>query len=204
VLEADVYAALAGLTRTPSLFFPQDGDTLAAKATATWTLLSPARVSIRVLDRDGNVVRTGPTDKAFAAGTARWAWNGRDDAGAFAARGLYQVVVTAGNGEQSATQRVSVRADAFRLSTSVETAVRGSSFVVTAVTAERLGAAPRVLVRQPGMDPWTVTMTARSASTWTAVVTPRKRGTAGMLSLVVRGRDTAGGVNASTIRLVLD
>ncbi len=200
----DVYAALKALTRSPKVFFPQDADTLARTATAGFTLLAPARVTIRVIDKDGAVVRSGMTDKALPAGTATWRWNGKTDAGAFAPRGAYRIVVAATNGTQQAMQRTSVHADAFRLSTSVPAAVRGTAIKVTAVTAERLSTTPRVVVRQPGLDPWSVRMTKRSSTTWTAIVTPKKGGSTGTLTLVVRATDTKGGSNTSTIRLVLE
>ncbi len=202
--EVDVFAALAAVRRSPRLFFPQDGDRLARKVSASWTLLSPASISVRVLDADGALVRTGPTDRAFPAGAAAWAWNGKNDAGAVAAPGLYRIVVTGGNGTQSATQQVSVLADAFKLKSSVTTAVRGTPLVLTAISAEPLATAPRVVVRQPGHDPWTVTMTGKSGSTWTAVVKPKRGGTPGVLRLVVKARDTGHGRNASTLRLVLE
>ena len=202
--EVDVFAALATLRRSSRLFFPQDGDALARKVTASWTLLSPASISVRVLDADGTLVRTGPTDRAFPAGAAGWAWNGRDDAGAVAPAGLYRIVVTAGNGIQSATQQVSILADAFKLTASVTAAVRGTPLVLTAISAEPLATAPRVIVRQPGHDPWRMTMTRKSGSTWTAVVKPRRTGTPGVLRLVVKARDTGHGRNASSLRLVLE
>jgi flagellar hook assembly protein FlgD len=202
--EIDVYAALKDLTRSPRLFFPQDADTLAPKSTAGFTLLAPASVTIRVIDKDGVVVRTGIADKALPAGPATWTWNGKTDAGAFAPRGAYRIVVAATNGTQRAVQRASVHADAFLISTSVAVAVRGTSVTVTAVTAERLATTPRVVVRQPGLQPWSVKMTKRSSTTWTAVVTPKKGGSTGTLTLGVKATDTKGGSNASTIRLVLE
>ena len=141
--EIDVYAALQALTRTPKVFFPQDADTLAQKSTASFTLLAPASVTIRVIDKDGTVVRTGITDKALPAGPATWSWNGKTDAGAFAPRGAYRIVVAATNGTQRAVQRAPVHADAFLLSTSTPAAVRGTAVTVTAVTAERLSTTPR-------------------------------------------------------------
>jgi flagellar hook assembly protein FlgD len=199
----DVYAALAGLARTPVSFFPQDGDALAPRTVASFALKAPALVTIRVLDKDGAVIRSGPTDKELAAGPATWAWNGKTDAGDFAKRGTYRIQVAATNGTQGAVQTVSVRADAFRLSTSVATAVRGKSLRVTAVTVEPLSATPRVVVRQPGLDAWTVTMTKKSSTTWTAVVTPKKGGSAGTLSLTVKAIDSKGGTNSSVLRLAL-
>ena len=202
--EIDVYAALKALTRSPKVFFPQDADTLARRATASFTLLAPASVTIRVIARDGTVVRTGITDKALPVGPATWTWNGKTDAGAFAPRGAYRIVVAATNGTQRAVQGASVHAEAFLLSMSAAAAVRGTAFKVTAVTAERLSTTPRVVVRQPGREPWSVKMTKLSSTTWTAVVTPKKGGSTGTLTLVVKATDTQGGSNASTIRLVLE
>ena len=201
--EVDVFAALAALRRSPRLFFPQDEDALARKGTASWTLLSPASISVRVLDADGGLVRTGPTDRVFPAGAARWAWNGRGDDGAIAPAGLYRIVVTAGNGVQSATQQVSIRADAFKLTSSATAAVRATPLVLTAVSAEPLAITPRVIVRQPGLGRWTVTMTRKSGTTWTAVVKPKRSATPGVLRLVVKARDIGHGLNASTLRLAL-
>ncbi len=76
-VAVDVYAALAGLARSTALFYPQDGDTLAAKASISFRLQSPAQVTVRVLDASGAVVRTAFADKALAAGPVTWTWNGK-------------------------------------------------------------------------------------------------------------------------------
>jgi flagellar hook assembly protein FlgD len=203
-VEIDVYAALAALTRSPKVFFPQDRDSLAQQSTATFTLRSPASVTIQVVDNDGTPVRTGMTDKSLPAGSRTWAWNGKTDAGTSAPRGVYRIVVAATNGTQRAMQRVPVHADAFNLSPSVASAVRGTAFKVTAVSAERLSTAPRIVVRQPGLEPWSVRMTKLSSTTWTADVKPKKGGKAGTLTLVVKATDSKGGANASTVRMVLE
>ncbi len=201
--EVDSYGALAGLARTPVWFFPQDADTLARKTTASFTLLAPASVTVRVLDRDGALVRTGMTDRALPAGAATWAWNGKNDAGAFVARGRYRIVVSATNGTQAASLATSVGTEAFRLSTSATTATRGKAIRITAVTIEGLSTTPKVIVRQPGFAPWTIAMTKKTATTWTAVVTPKRGGMAGTMSLTVRATDTKGSVNTSVTRLAL-
>jgi flagellar hook assembly protein FlgD len=199
--QVDVYAALTGISRTPSLFFPQDGDKLARKAVVSFKLLSPATVTVLVLDANGTTVRTGRSGVKLRAGAASWAWNGKLDDGSFAPRGLYRIQVTATNGTQSASLSTSVRADAFTLKTSAETASRRAGLVLTATTAESLRAAPKVVVRQPGLAPWSVTMTRHGSTRWTATITPRKGGTTGSLVLVVRATDSLGGSNSS--RLVL-
>jgi flagellar hook assembly protein FlgD len=200
--EVDVFAALRGLARSPSLFYPQDADTLARTTKVTWTLQSPASVSIRVLDAKGAVVRTAMTAKAFAAGTQAWSWAGKTDAGSWAARGTYRIVVTATNGSQAASQWTTVLADAFRVAVSTPTATRGKAVTVTATSAETLGGTPKVVVRQPGLADWSVAMTKAGAA-WTATVTPKKAGTAGTMTLVVRATDSAGGTNRTTVKLAL-
>jgi flagellar hook assembly protein FlgD len=201
--KVDVYAALAGLARTPAAFFPQDGDRLAPTTTASFTLRSPAKVTVRVLDPTGVVVRTGMSDRSLPAGAVGWSWDGRTDAGAFASRGTYRIAVTAGNGAQFATQETTVVADAFRVTTSVSTAIRGRNLTITAVSSEPLASAPRVTVRQPGVRAWSVAMKRTGGVTWVAVIAPRKGGSAGTLSLSIRATDSSRGTNTSALALAL-
>ena len=80
---------------------------------------------------------------------------------------------TARSGPRSGSRSTRMRSASPRPSL---TAVRGTAFKVTAVSAERLSTAPRIVVRQPGLEPWSVRMTKLSSTTWTAVVKPRKGG----------------------------
>ena len=202
-VTVDVYGALSTVARTPSQFFPQDADTLTPKAKATWTLLAPATVTVEVRTKDGTVVRTGYADRAFAAGAGGWTWNGRNDDGAFVPRGSYRIVVRATNGEQVAAQSLSVLADAFKLTTSVTTAVRGKALTITARTTEALSSTPVLVVTEPGLASRTVTMTKSSSTTWTAKVTPKTSAGAGTLKLKVAARDSLGGANSSVVKLPL-
>jgi flagellar hook assembly protein FlgD len=199
----DVYAALSSITRTPSLFYPQDGDKLATKTTASYRLLSPATVSIRVTDTDGALVRSGPTDRALRAGPASWAWNGKRDDGSFAPAGVYRIVVEATNGAQSGSLATTVRTGAFRITTSRPEATRGKAVTVTAVSAETLSTVPRIVVKQPGVSAWTLTMTRVSSTTWKATITPRRSGTAGTMTLTVKATDSRGGANRSVMKMAL-
>ena len=61
-----------------------------------------------------------------------------------------------------------------------------------------------LVVRQPGLEPWSVRMTQLGSTTWAADVKPRKGGEAGTLTLVVKATDSKGGANASTFRMVLE
>ncbi len=202
-IEVDVYAALASLTRTPTLFYPQDGDALARRSAVSFRLLSPATVTVKVLDATGDVVRTAYADRALPAGPASWAWNGQVAGGAYATPGTYRIAVTATNGTQRAGQSTTVEAAAFHLAASASSAVRGHAFTLTARSAEPLSTTPVVVVGEPGVGSWTVTMTKRSSTTWTAVITPKRGGDAGTLGLTVKARDRDGGRNTSTLRLDL-
>ncbi len=203
VTEADVYSALSSIARTPSLFFPQDEDTLARKTAASFTLLAPATVRTRVLDAAGAVVRTGLVDAALPAGPASWVWNGKRDDGTYVPRGTYRIEIAATNGAQAASLSTPVRADAFKITTSATAATRGRKLTLTAVTAEALGGTPKLVVRQPGLGAWTVSMTKSGATTWTATITLKKGGTAGSLGLLVKAVDSKGGANSSRIALPL-
>jgi hypothetical protein len=156
-----------------------------------------------VLDAIGEVVRPAYANRALPAGRATWAWNGLVAGGADARPGSYRIVVSATNGTQRAAQSTTVEAAGFHLSASVESAVRGHAFTLSARSAEPLSTTPVVVVREAGVDPWTVTMTRASATRWTASITPRRAGDAGALDLTVRARDEAGGRNASATRLGL-
>ncbi|MEI7743652.1 MAG: FlgD immunoglobulin-like domain containing protein [Chloroflexota bacterium] len=203
VTQVDAYAALSALARTPALFFPQDDDRLAQRTTASFSLLSPTTVSIRVIDASGTTIRTGPAAAAMPAGPATWSWNGKLDDGTYAPRGTYRIVVGATNGTQASSLSTTVRADAFRVTSTTTAAKRGTTITITAVTAETLSTTPRVTVRQPGLAARVVTMTKVNATTWTATVVLQKGGTAGTLALTVRALDTAGGVNSSILRMAL-
>jgi flagellar hook assembly protein FlgD len=202
-VAVDVYAALSALARTPGQFFPQDADTLAPRTKATWTLLAPATVTVDVRDKAGTVVRTAYADRSLPAGATSWSWNGRRDDGTFAPRGLYRIVVQATNGTQRAVQAVTVIADAFKLTTSVTTAVRGRSMTITARTSEPLSSTPVLVITEPGLAARTVTMTKVSSTTWTAKLTPKTSADAGTLSLRVKAKDSLGGANASIVKLPL-
>jgi flagellar hook assembly protein FlgD len=203
MIEVDVYAALASLSRTPTLFYPQDGDALARKSTISFRLLSPASVTVKVLDANGDVVRTAYADRALPAGPATWAWNGQVAGGAFAKPGTYRIAVTATNGTQRAGQSTTVEAAAFHLAASVGSAVRGHAFTLTARSAEPLSTTPVVVVTEAGVGAWTVKMTKASATMWTATITPKRGGDPGSLGLTVKARDKAGGRNATNLKLDL-
>ena len=169
----------------------------------SFRLLARAKVTVSVVDAAGAVVRTAYLDRTTRRGDVAWSWNGKVAGGAYARPGDYRIVVSATNGQQRATGSVTVRADAFRLSTSTPDAARGRRLTVTARSAEPLAAPPVLVVREPGVAARTVAMTHGPGASWTATVTPKRGGTAGALLLTVKARDAKGGRNASVLRLTL-
>ncbi len=141
-------------------------------------------------------------DASLAAGAYAWAWDGRTTAGSFAPRGLYTSVVTATDGTVTITQRVTVLADAFRLTSSDTTPARGQWLTITAVSAENVSSA-RLRVYQPGRTAYTVTMTKVATRTYRIRIHLAASGPTGTLVLRVTGADGGGQTNKSYLSLAL-
>ena len=90
-----VYGSLSRVRASTSLFFPQDADSLSPRVTLAFDLANAATVTWTVVNAAGTPVRTIMTDQPLGAGLQAWAWNGRNDAGAFVPRGVYTTVVRA-------------------------------------------------------------------------------------------------------------
>jgi flagellar hook assembly protein FlgD len=198
----DVYAALGFVASTRTVFFPQDGDTLARTTTFSMVLRSPATVTWTVVNKAGAVVRTFATDEVLAAGTWKRAWDGRNDLGAFVPRGTYRAEVRATDGTNTAIQRVPVVADAFRFVLSDSTPARGQRITITAVTAETLSKNPRITIYQPGIGSWSVSTTKSTTTTYKATVTLRSSKT-GTMRIRASGYDSNGHAQGASIYVTL-
>ena len=200
-VDVSVFGSFVGLAATPARFFPQDGDALAPRTGAAFTLRAPAEVELRVLDARGLAVRTiaGP----YPTGPVAMAWDGRTDAGAFAPQGVYRLVVRAAVGDASETHVAAVRAAAFEIRPSVATARRGARLTVTVVSTEPLTGSPRLTVRQPGLAPYALTLRRVSGSTYRATWTIHRGGRAGAMSLTVGGSDRSHGRNVTASSMSL-
>lgn len=192
-----VYAALGHVTASKAAFYPQDGDSLGRTVALSFRLRDAARVSWTIQDGDGAVVRTIRTDAALGAGTQAFAWDGRNDAGAFVPRGTYRSVVTATDGTLGATQQATVVADAFRIAVSDATPGRRQTLKVTVTSAEALSRLPKLRISQPGAKAWTVTMKKVSGKVYKAKIT-LKNGDIGTMRLRVTGWDKHGSRQRST------
>jgi flagellar hook assembly protein FlgD len=199
----DVYAAVAFVQGSPTLFFPQDNDSVATRTRLSFTLRSAASVTWTVRDAAGGVVYTRFQDAQLATGTYSFFWSGRNQAGAYVPRGVYTSTVEATNGQLASTTRSSVRADAFKISTSDTTPGRGQSLTITATTAEALKANPKLLVYQPGVATRTIAMTKVSTTSYRITVRLSSAGSAGVLRFRANGYDAAGHFQWSAVTFPL-
>ena len=170
---------------------------LAPKSTATFRLLAPATVTVRVVDASGAVVRTGP-DRHGAPGRAgRLGVERQADDGHLRPPRHLPDRGAATNGTQSAAQTAVVpprrsgrdlgdhRGPRARPSRSPPSPRRGCP------------PTPRVVVRQPGLAAWTVTMTKVDVHDVDGDVRPRRAAVAGDAVADRQGDGRAGGTNAS-------
>ena len=198
-VDVTVFGAFVGLSPAPVRFYPQDGDALAPRTVARFTLGAAADVTLRVVNPAGVVVRTiGGT---YPAGPVAIAWDGRTNAGGYAPQGLYRIVVVASVGGRAETHTTSVRAAAFELKPSATTVRRGKKMTLTVITSEPLKGRPRLAVRQPGLVAYAVKLTRIGTSTYRATWTLKSGGRAGKLTLTVTGTDTAKGRNSTALVL---
>ena len=196
------YGALGFSEASARVFYPQDGDSLGSTVTLSFRLADAAAVTWQVQDEDGAVVRTITTDEGLEPGTHRFTWNGRDDAGQWVPRGTYRAVATATDGTYTATQRVTVTADAFRVTVSDTTPARRQKITVTAVSGEALDTTPRLRIYQPGLDSWRVTMKRVEGRLYRVTIT-LKGGKAGTLRLKVLADDSRGKAQSTTLSLAI-
>ena len=199
--DVAVYTGLGYLAASRSLFYPQDGDALAATTDLSFTLAAPATVTWTIVDAAGATVRTFKTDEALAAGTYTQAWDGRRDDATMAPRGTYRSVVRATDGTLASQQVLAITADAFKVAASDTTPARGQRITVTATAAEALSTGARLRVSQPGVAAWFVNMT-KTTTGWKAVITLRSSAT-GTLRLRVTATDANGAVQASELAVPL-
>ncbi|HEY8631930.1 MAG TPA: glycosyl hydrolase family 18 protein, partial [Candidatus Limnocylindrales bacterium] len=191
---------LSTLRWSPTLFYPQDGDALAATSKATFSLTRPATVDLAVY-QGATLIRTVLTNRLLGAGLHPWTWNGRNAAGAFVPPGRYtlRVAATTALGTSILTRTVIVDAFAMALSTTVRT---GQTLTVTFATAEPLRANPTVSFTQNGRAAVTKTATSLGGGRYRVSFTVAPGGV-GPALVRIRGRDTSGGTNAASAVVVV-
>jgi flagellar hook assembly protein FlgD len=166
-----VYGALAKVSASPAVRYPQDLDRLSPTTTLSFTLLRPSTVNWVVRNSSGAEVLRRYTNAALAAGTYAFNWNGRNASGAMVPVGKYRLTVSATNGTLASTVSASFELDAFSIRPSDLTPGRGQSITVTVVSAEALrSTAPLLTISQPGIASWSIRMTHVSGVTYRATI----------------------------------
>lgn len=202
VREVTAYGGLGFVTSSKAVFFPQDGDALAPTTSLTFKLRAAATVDWTIQDAAGTVVRTLKTGAALASGSYAFTWNGKDDSGAYVARGSYRSVVHATDGTLEATQRVTTVADAFKVTSSDTTPARKQRITITATSAESLSTTPVLRIYEPGISSWTAKMTKVKTGVYRVTVTLKSSKT-GTVKLKVTAYDTNHLAQGSSLSLPL-
>ena len=198
-----VIGALRTVATSRAIIYPQDGDSLATTTDLSFSLARPMTVTWTLRDAAGTVVDTHLTAIQLPAGMQRWTFDGHTSAGAMLPVGRYTSYVRATDGMLTATQSVSFNAMAFVITPNDSTPGRGQAITITAVSAESLAAAPRLLVTQPGKPTWSIVMVKLATNTYRAKVTLRTGGPAGTVSFAVFGTDVGGLPNRMAVSFAL-
>ncbi len=187
---------LSSVRWKPSPFAPQDGDAIAARSTLSFRLSRTASVTAGIY-AGPQLIRTIWTNRRFGAGSHAWSWDGRNAAGTFVPGGIYQVRVTATTGLGSTVQGRTILADAFNPSLSATSVRAGQTLTATFTSVEALKYAPSVTFSQPGRNPVRKTATSLGGGRYrVSFVVASAR--AGRATIVIAGRDRAGGLNVTT------
>ena len=179
-------------------FYPHDGDTLLPTSRLSFTLTRTATTTIGLYDADGTLVHTVWSNRAVAAGTRSWTWNGKLADGSYALQGRYtaRLTVTTSLGTQVLSR--AVWASAFAVTPSATTVKPGTSLVIRFSTIEPLATKPVVTWTQPGTSAVTTTSTRLADGTYSATfdVAPGSDGTG---SIRISAKDSGGRANAMTV-----
>ena len=193
---------LTGLAWSPALFFPQDRDAYSTSSTFSFKLSRPATTTLRIYNRAGAYVKTAWVNRAQAAGTWGWTWNGISGKGQMMPRGWYVARLTTTSAISTTTLTRLVLVDAYSIVPSSWTPTRGTTLTVTIWAAESLIAAPRVTLAQVGKTAVAKTATSLGGGRY-RVAFLLAAGATGGATLTVSGRDRSGGTNSQTINLTV-
>jgi hypothetical protein len=201
--RALVLSAIRLAKPSTAAFFARDADSLNKSAKFTVTLNQTARLTWRIVNTDGEVVRTFKSRVSTAAGTLAFVWNGRTDSGAWAPDGVYRSVVRAETDLGSYTQERSTYVGAFRITPSVSSPTRGGKVTLTIASTETLSGAPMVTITQPGSASQTVVADRIATRKYRVTVTLASSGASGSVDFLVSGTDRYGGDQETLLSLPL-
>ena len=202
-LPVAVYRALSSVTASTTVFYPQDGDSLAPSTRLGFALSQNATVTWQIVDATGKVVFSKFANAALAPRSVSMVWAGRDQANAVLPVGRYEAILTATNGTLTDTVRTPLWAAGFAVTTSATSVRRGGSVTITAVSAEPLKGAAKMTMARPGLAAQTFPMTKVGPNTYRVTLRLSNTGKAGTMSLKFSGVDTKGGTNTTAATLAV-
>ncbi len=197
-----VDTTLGSVTTSKTIFFPQDGDTLAPATALGFSLARPATVTWTIRNAAGAIVDTLIDAQPTAAGRISRTWYGWRTTGPRLPLGSYTSVVTATDDVTTMTQAVAFQMNAFGITASDTTPARGQTITVHAVSAESLKTTPRLYITQPGRTTWSVAMHRISGGVWSVTIRLRTGGSAGAVKLKVVATDTLGHKQRTTLVVI--
>jgi hypothetical protein len=186
---------LSRLRWSASLFFPQDRDLLARTSRATFSLARSAKVSMGIYHGSTNV-RTIWTNRALAAGSHGWTWNGTSASGALVAPGRYTIRVVATTSLGMSVLNRTVIVDGFGVILSATTLSSGQTLTINLRTAEPLTTRPNVRFSQTDKTAVTKAATSLGGGRYRVSFTVLAGGS-GPAGIRIVGHDTSGGINAT-------
>ncbi|MGD8486376.1 MAG: FlgD immunoglobulin-like domain containing protein [Chloroflexota bacterium] len=204
--QVKVLSSIKSPTASPGLFWARDGDTLVAKSALRAKLTREATVSWVIRDRAGNVVRRGIDQEARAPGDVRFAWDGRDDTGAYVPDDRYTARISVKRPSGTYAHEVTLRHMPFMAWTRKWTRQRGDTITLKLTSAEPLKGKPVVTANQRGITKYAVPprkITRLSSTQFKVVIKTRDKGKAGVMKVRVVGTDTDGGTNAKVFSIRL-
>jgi len=152
-VDVVVLTTMYGPAVSPDLFYPSDGDNLAQTTALSVTLQQAATFTWKVVDGDGNTVKTKVNNASVGAGTQNWNWDGKDGSGNYVPDGTYYSVMTATTSAGSYSHKLPVDVMAFRMTTKDPAPfVRGTKTKVYVWSAEPLYSKPKVKLFAPGVS----------------------------------------------------
>jgi flagellar hook assembly protein FlgD len=190
----------------PTLFYPSDGDELAATTALKARITRDATVSLTLRDARGDVVRRGIDEAALSPGPARFVWDGTDDAGAMVPEGRYTARIRVTRPQGSYAHDVTLQLMPFQLRTKTWSVQRGDTITLTLLSAEPLKGKPVVVANQPGIKKYQVPrwkITRLSETSYKVVLKTRAAGKPGEMKVRVVGTDIADGTQSKVFTLKL-
>jgi spore germination protein YaaH/flagellar hook assembly protein FlgD len=192
----------AGTLRWSRSFFPQDSDGIRPTAGLTWRLTRSATTTLGLYDAGGTLVRTIWNGRAQAEGARSWTWNGRLSDGTFVPQGRYTARLTVRSSLGTQVLERPVWVAGFAITPSATKVAPGQKLTIRFVSVESLTSRPTVTFNQPGHDSIKVGATRLSDGSYRAVFTV-KTGPVGAASVKVAATDSEGGVNSTTVAIVI-